>query len=88
MILETLAGVQTRLGQLTKAELNLRRLVKLAGSMENEELEAVARNRLGLLLAHRGLFDEALRELDAAYELVKSLIAPTDISPSTWPDCR
>ena len=71
MLLETLAGVQTRLGRLTSAEQNLRRLATLAGSIENEDLEAVARNRLGLLLAHRGMFDEALGELDAAFELVK-----------------
>ncbi len=71
MLLETLAGVQTRLGRLTSAEQNLRRLATLAGSMVNEDLEAVARNRLGLLLAHRGIFDEALSELDAAFELVK-----------------
>ncbi len=71
MLLETLAGVQTRLGRLTNAEKNLRRLATLASSMVNEDLEAVARNRLGLLLAHRGMFDEALDELDAAFELVK-----------------
>jgi len=71
MLLETLAGVQTRLGRLTNAEKNLRRLATLAGSMVNEDLEAVARNRLGLLLAHRGMYDEALGELDAAFELVK-----------------
>ncbi len=71
MLLETLAGVQTRLGRLGNAEQNLRRLAALAGSIENEDLEAVARNRLGLLLAHRGLFDESLRELDAAFELVR-----------------
>ena len=71
MLLATLAGVQTRLGRLRNAEKNLRRLATLAGSMMNEDLEAVARNRLGLLLAHRGMFDESLGELDAAFELVK-----------------
>ena len=71
MVLETLAGVQTRLGSLKNAEESLRRLVELARSLEDEDLQAVARNRLGLLLAHRGVFDEALKQLDAAFELVK-----------------
>ena len=71
MVLETLAGVQTRLGSLKTAEQSLRRLVELARSLDDEDLQAVARNRLGLLLAHRGMFDEAGTELNAAFELVK-----------------
>jgi tetratricopeptide (TPR) repeat protein len=73
MVLETLAGVQMRLGAVRKAEQKLRRLVDLTTSLQRTEQEAVARNRLGLLLAHRGLFDESLQQLDMAYELVKHL---------------
>ena len=73
MVLETLAGVQMRLGLVRRAEQSLRRLVELTRSLQRVEQEAVARNRLGLLLAHRGLSDEALRELDTAFELVKDV---------------
>ncbi|MHC4775335.1 MAG: hypothetical protein ACYTBR_08725, partial [Planctomycetota bacterium] len=36
-----------------------------------EPEQATARNRLGLLLAHRAAFDEAVKELDAAFETMK-----------------
>ncbi len=72
MLLGALAGVQTRLGRLTDAEGTLRRLLETAVQLSLGGEEAVARNRLGLLLAHRGASDEALRELDAAFEMTKS----------------
>ncbi len=71
MLLGALAGVQTRMGRLTDAEGSLRRLLEVTRQLGLAGEEAVARNRLGLLLAHRGAWQEALRELDAAYELTK-----------------
>ncbi|MHC4416543.1 MAG: hypothetical protein ACYS0G_14820 [Planctomycetota bacterium] len=71
LILSNLAGAQSRLGSLEAAEESLRRLVELTRALERGPEEAVARNRLGLLLSHRGAFDEALAELDAAFETTK-----------------
>lgn len=70
-LLGNLAGVQSRLGRMEAAEGTLRRLVALSGELELRIEEAIARNRLGLLLAHRGAFDESLAELDAAFEATK-----------------
>ncbi len=70
MLLGMLAGVQTRLGCLAAAEDTLNRLVELTGTLEISAEEAVARNRLGLLLATRGAFDEAETQLDKAFEIV------------------
>jgi hypothetical protein len=71
VVLGVLAGVQSRLGCLESAEKSLRRLVELTGSLGREPEQAVARNRLGLLLAHRAAFDESVKELDAAFETMK-----------------
>ncbi len=73
-LLGVLAGSQSRLGKLGAAEKNLRRLVKIEAALKREQQQAVARSRLGLLLAHRGAYDEALVELDKAFELVKESI--------------
>jgi tetratricopeptide (TPR) repeat protein len=70
-VLGVLAGVQSRLGRLEAAETSLRRLVELTGRLGREPEQAIARNRLGLLLAHRAAFDESVKELDAAYETMK-----------------
>jgi tetratricopeptide (TPR) repeat protein len=70
-VLGVLAGVQSRLGRLEAAEASLRRLVELTGRLGREPEQAIARNRLGLLLAHRAAFDEAGKELDAAFETMK-----------------
>ncbi|MHC4306026.1 MAG: tetratricopeptide repeat protein [Planctomycetota bacterium] len=71
VVLGVLAGVQSRLGRLEAAEASLRRLVELTGRLGREPEQAIARNRLGLLLAHRAAFDEAVKELDAAFETMK-----------------
>lgn len=71
VILGILAGVESRLGRLKSAESRLRELVSIFGRLGSDADEAVARSRLGLLLAHRGAFDEALAELDTAFETVK-----------------
>jgi hypothetical protein len=71
VVLGVLAGVQSRLGRLEAAEKSLRRLAELTGRQGHEPEQAIARNRLGLLLAHRAAFDEAGKELDAAYETMK-----------------
>lgn len=71
VLLGDLAGVQTRLGCLKDAEATLRRLVDLATELKLRAEEAVARNRLGLLLATRGAFDESLAQLDMAFETTK-----------------
>ncbi|MHC4127083.1 MAG: hypothetical protein ACYTE6_01080 [Planctomycetota bacterium] len=71
VVLGVLAGVQSRLGRLEAAEASLRRLVELTGRLGREPEQATARNRLGLLLAHRAAFDEAVKELDAAFETMK-----------------
>ena len=73
VLLGTAAGVQARLGRLQAAERNLRRLVDMTRKLGREPEEAVARNRLGLLLSHRGAFDDAVKEFDAAYERVKEM---------------
>jgi tetratricopeptide (TPR) repeat protein len=73
MLLGTLAGVQTRLGHLRAAEETLRRLVQLTGELGCRPEQAVARNRLGLLLATRGAFDEAMAEFDASFQIVKEI---------------
>ncbi len=71
VLLGDLAGVQSRLGCIEEAEASLRTLVELTHELDLQAEEAVARNRLGLLLAHRGAFDESLIELDAAFETTK-----------------
>ncbi|MHC4447464.1 MAG: hypothetical protein ACYSXF_06760, partial [Planctomycetota bacterium] len=71
VVLGTLAGVQSRLGRLESAEASLRRLVELTGHLGREPEQAIARNRLGLLLAHRAAFDESVKELDAAFDTMK-----------------
>jgi hypothetical protein len=71
VVLGVLAGVQSRLGRLQAAEASLRRLVELTGRQGHEPEQAIARNRLGLLLAHRAAFDEAGKEFDTAYETMK-----------------
>jgi tetratricopeptide (TPR) repeat protein len=70
-VLGVLAGVQSRMGRLEVAEASLRRLVELTGRLGREPEQAIARNRLGLLLAHRAAFDESVKELDAAFETMK-----------------
>lgn len=71
VLLGTLSGVQSRLGRLQVADGCLRSLVAIEGRLQRGPPEAVARSRLGLLLACRGLFEEALSELEVAFEIVQ-----------------
>lgn len=73
-LLGALAGSQTRLGKLEAAEKNLRKLVEIEKSLDRAQQQAIARSRLGLLLATRGAYDEAQVELDGAFEQVKESI--------------
>ena len=63
---ENLAGVQLELGELRAAERNLRRSIEWGQENDQRSVEASGRTDLGRLLAYRGAFDEAARELDAA----------------------
>ncbi len=62
----TTAYLQVELGELRAADLNLRRFIDLCRETTAEFHEAGARCELGRLLAYRGAFDEAGRELLAA----------------------
>ena len=75
-LLSNLAGAQSRLGHLEVAEGCLRSLVDVERKLSRREEEAVARNKLGLLLAYRGLWEESLAELDAAFDTLQKVSAP------------
>ena len=67
--LENLAYNQRALGELAVAEGSLQRSIELSCGIKNEFnefREATGHQDLGRLLAYRGAFDEAARELDAA----------------------
>ncbi len=66
--LGNLATAQLFLGRLTHAEQNLRRSIDLSRDIEQEFQEAVGRHDLGLVLSHRGAFEDAKGELDAALQ--------------------
>ncbi|MEG3436775.1 tetratricopeptide repeat protein [Pannus brasiliensis CCIBt3594] len=67
--LGNLAYQQLTLGSLQSAEANLRRRIALCQAIENEFNEAIGHQELGRLLAYRGVWAEAERELDTALEL-------------------
>ncbi len=71
ILLGRLAGLEARLGLLRRAEEHLRRVVTLQGQLADPRGEAIARCRLGLLLASRGVFPEAMAELDRAFVIIE-----------------
>jgi len=64
--LANLAITQDILGRLTDAEQNLRRCIDLCREIKDDKQEAIGHKELGLVLLHRGVFDDADRELEAA----------------------
>ncbi|HEX7999413.1 MAG TPA: SEFIR domain-containing protein [Pyrinomonadaceae bacterium] len=64
--LSNIATQQIVLGELAAAESNLRHSIKLCREGKEELDEAASHQILGQLLAYRGAFDEAARELDTA----------------------
>jgi len=70
--LGNLAADQQRLGRLGAAEANLRRDIELCREIEDESREAIGHQMLGRLLAYKGNFAEAERELGAALKTFHS----------------
>jgi tetratricopeptide (TPR) repeat protein len=64
--LVTIAAQQVTLGDFAAAEANLRRAIELCREVGDEWNEAIGHQELGRLLAYRGAFDEAGRELDTS----------------------
>ena len=64
--LGNLADDQLKVGALRAAEANLRRQIALCQEIEDERNEAVGHQELGRLLAYRGAWAEAEKELAAA----------------------
>jgi tetratricopeptide (TPR) repeat protein len=71
--LGNLASVQLELGELEEAEQNLRRSIEWGEELGQLGLEASGRTDLGRLLAYRGAFDEAGRELDTAITIQQKI---------------
>jgi tetratricopeptide (TPR) repeat protein len=67
--LGNLADDQLKIGALRAAEANLRRQIALCREIEDERNEAVGHQELGRLLAYRGMWAEAEKELDAALDI-------------------
>ena len=76
--LGNIADDQLKLGELA-AERNLRRSIELCREIKDEFWEAVGHRELGRLLAYRGVFDEAVGELDAAMGLFEKQNATQSI---------
>ncbi len=60
---------QLGIGELKAAEQNLRRRIEICREIKDEFNEAIGHQELGRVLAYRGEFAEAERELDAAFEM-------------------
>ena len=71
--LVNLATLQVILGGLSAAEENLRRNIELSRDVNDEFLEAIGHQELGLLLTYRGIFEEAAHEFEAAISTIIKL---------------
>jgi hypothetical protein len=60
---------QIQLGEVKAAEQNLRRRIEICREIKDELREAVGHQELGRVLAYRGQFAKAERELDVAFEM-------------------
>ncbi len=67
--LGNVAAQQLIIGELKAAEQNLRRRIEICREIKDEFREAVGHQELGRVLAYRGQFAEAERELDVAFEM-------------------
>jgi tetratricopeptide (TPR) repeat protein len=67
--LENVAYIQSIIGELKAAEQNLRRENELGREIDDWMEIASSHKELGRVLAYRGLFAEAERELDTAFEM-------------------
>ncbi|MBK5191384.1 MAG: hypothetical protein JJE19_07820, partial [Methanosarcinales archaeon] len=67
--LDSLAGVQSLIGEIHAAEYNIRRVIAVGRGIKDDFEEAIGHRELGLLLAFRGKFEESQQELDKALEL-------------------
>ncbi len=70
--LSNLATQQMLLGELTAAEMNLRRRIELCREIKDEFLEAEGHMHLGRLFAYQGLFEQAEAELRNAQTVYDS----------------
>lgn len=74
VVLAALAvAIQIPLGELQRAESNLRRSIDLSLETKNERTEAMGHSDLGLLLAYRGKFEESEKELATAIQMRQRL---------------
>lgn len=62
---------QLLIGELQLAETNLRSVISLCQEIKNNYLEAMTHEKLGLLLAYRGEWNESEKELSEAQDLFK-----------------
>jgi tetratricopeptide (TPR) repeat protein len=67
--LENICNRHIELGELAAAEKNLTRAIELSRETKDEFGEAIEHVYLGRLLAYRGVFDEAARELETALSM-------------------